>query len=156
MSAARVISLIIVNTLAWLLFHVGWVWLGNKVPRAFFARPRAFLRVYGFERSGFFYERILFVKRWKELLPDAAGWMAGGFEKKRLRGRDPDYLRDFLHETRRAELVHWLVFCSAALFYFWNPAWVVKWMFLYSSLANLPCIIVQRYNRARFERLLEI
>lgn len=155
MTALQIATLIVANILAWLVIHIGCAWIGNRIPLDKFDRLSRLFRTHPFERSGAFYERGLRVKAWKELLPDAADWMQGGFHKKRLKGRDPEYLRDFMRETRRAELVHWIAFWAAGLFYFWNPAWVVKWMFLYSAIANLPCIIVQRYNRGRFERIME-
>ena len=155
MSGAEIALLIVVNTAAWLTIHIACAWLGSSIPLSRFHASGPLLRIRPWESDGQIYQRALRVKIWKELLPDGAKWIQGGFEKKRLASRDPDYLRDFLRETRRAELIHWVVFWSAALFYFWNPAWVVKWMFLYSAIVNLPCIIAQRYNRGRFERVME-
>jgi hypothetical protein len=35
------------------------------------------------------------------------------------------------------------------------PWWLATAMFGYAVLANVPCILVQRYNRGRLERMLE-
>jgi glycosyl-4,4'-diaponeurosporenoate acyltransferase len=39
-------------------------------------------------------------------------------------------------------------------FVVWNPWWVEIAMVVYALAANLPCLLVQRYNRARLARLL--
>ena len=45
-------------------------------------------------------------------------------------------------ETRRGELCHWAAIASAPVFVLWNPWW------------GDTIILAQRYNRARFRRLL--
>ena len=39
-------------------------------------------------------------------------------------------------------------------FFLWNPCWADLVMVAYALAANLPCILAQRYNRSRFQRLL--
>ena len=70
--------------------------------------------------------------------------------------RSPEYCRLFIKETCRAELFHWLVFALAPLFYLWNEWRVATLMIPYALLANVPCIIAQRYNRPRLTRMLRI
>jgi glycosyl-4,4'-diaponeurosporenoate acyltransferase len=57
-------------------------------------------------------------------------------------------------ETCRGEAVHWIVLFCSGLFFLWNPQWLAWCMVVYAILANLPCIIVQRYNRLRMARVL--
>jgi glycosyl-4,4'-diaponeurosporenoate acyltransferase len=106
------------------------------------------------ENGGRFYERSFAIKRWKDRLPDAASWFAGGFAKGTLSARDPEYLARFLRETRRGELCHWVAIGCAPAFFIWNPWWGELVIIAYALAANLPCILVQRYNRARFLKLL--
>jgi glycosyl-4,4'-diaponeurosporenoate acyltransferase len=73
------------------------------------------------ERGGAFYE-FLGVKRWKDRLPDAGPWFAGGFAKRDLSSRGRDYLRRFLVETCRGELAHWLAMSAAPFFFSVEPA----------------------------------
>jgi len=40
------------------------------------------------------------------------------------------------------------------VFYLWNPPWACVVMTLYGFAANLPCILVQRANRIKIERIL--
>jgi glycosyl-4,4'-diaponeurosporenoate acyltransferase len=86
-------------------------------------------------------------------LPDGAALFKEGFEKKRLKETNMEYLNWFMRETCRAELTHWIVFLFGPLFFIWNLWWVGIVMILYASLANMPCIITQRYNRIRLRRI---
>ena len=46
------------------------------------------------------------------------------------------------------------VFAAARLFYLWNTPPIGLIMIAYGAAANVPCIIVQRYNRNRIRRVL--
>jgi len=142
--------IIVLNVVGWPVIQFGLAWLFTRMPVAWFHphEPPAW------ERHGRFYERLLAIKRWKDKLPDAARWFGGGFAKGTLRATDPDHLRRFLRETWRGELCHWVALGFAPLFFLWNPGWADVVMVAYALLANLPCIFVQRYNRARFHRVL--
>jgi glycosyl-4,4'-diaponeurosporenoate acyltransferase len=95
-----------------------------------------------------------FLRKWKRLLPDGASWFAGGFRKRSLASRDPAYLRRFIAETRRGESCHWVALGLCAIPFLWNPWWGCVVIAIYAVAANLPCILLQRINRARLLRLL--
>ena len=137
---------IALNVLGWLAIQTGMAWLFTKLPARFF-KARAVPKS---ERN--FYRRVLFVKKWKRLLPDAARMFAGGFAKGTLNQRDAAYLRQFARETRRGELCHWAALAFAPLFFVWNPLWAGFVNLAYALLANAPCIIALRFNRARLGR----
>ena len=61
----------------------------------------------------------------------------------------------YLVETRRGELAHWAIMAAAPLFLLWNPWTIWLLMVAYAVVANLPCIVIQRYNRARLLRILK-
>jgi glycosyl-4,4'-diaponeurosporenoate acyltransferase len=63
-------------------------------------------------------------------------------------------LRRFVLETRRGETCHWLAILFTPLFLLWNPWWGFAVNLAYALLANVPCIVAQRYNRARLLALL--
>ena len=86
-------------------------------------------------------------------MPDAARWFRGGFAKGKLTSRDPAYWERFIRETWRGELCHWSALACAPLFFLWNPWWGDLVIVAYALAANLPCILAQRYNRARLQRL---
>ncbi|MBT7958723.1 MAG: hypothetical protein HN759_05250 [Akkermansiaceae bacterium] len=99
------------------------------------------------------YEKIFLIRNWKHLLPDAAPWM-NGFPKGSLESTDPDYLREFILETRRGELAHWLQWILISAFIIWNPYPANLVILFYAAFANLPCILNLRYTRLRLIRLL--
>ncbi len=154
MTAGAILLLVAVNILAWLAVHLSVPWLFTRMPAALF-RPGGWLfRPRGWEKDGETYQRLFRVRAWKDRLPDGAALFRGGFRKKSLRRRDPGYLERFRVETCRGEAVHWAVFAAAGLFFVWNPPGAGLAMIAYGAAANLPCVIVQRYNRLRLERLI--
>lgn len=139
---------IALNALGLPALQLGWALAFTKMPAAWFDPPPP-----GKDRSAA-YERLLAIKRWKDRLPDGASWFEGGFAKAELRRRDPRHLREFLRETWRGELCHWNVLAFIPLFFLWNPWWGDLVIGVYALAANLPCILVQRYNRQRLQRVL--
>jgi glycosyl-4,4'-diaponeurosporenoate acyltransferase len=67
---------------------------------------------------------------------------------------NPEYLSKFIIETGRAEIVHWIVILFSPVFFIWNYPWAGWVMIIYAIIANLPCILAQRYNRIRFKRMI--
>ena len=141
------------NVLGWPVIQLGIARVCLALPAERFAEGGWLYRVRGWEREGRVYEDWLAVRRWKRMLPDGASWF-GGFAKKKLTGHSAAYLRTFVAETRRAEFAHWCMLFCFPIFFLWNPPWACGVMFAYAVLANLPMIIVQRYNRAVLERVL--
>ena len=141
------------NVLAWLVIQFGLAWAMTRHPAARFNPRCRWARVAPWETRA--YEKGLAIRRWKDRVPDAAGWFKGGFAKADLRAGTPDFLERFLRETWRGELTHWLALLALPVFTLWNPGWGVAVNAAYAVAANLPCILIQRYNRARFLRVLE-
>ena len=148
-------GIVLLNIAAWLAIQLGLAWGltfidGNRL------NPRGQLAtLWRWECSGRFYEKYLAIKHWKDWLPDGASWFKGGFAKAKLRAHTPEFLEQFFRETWRGELTHWLALLAVPLFAIWNPPWAVGANALYALAANLPCIVVQRYNRSRFLRVVE-
>jgi len=143
--------IVVLNVIGWIVIQMGLAWAFTKMPVRWFNPAKAF----GFESGGRFYERVFAIKKWKDKLPDAAQWFGGGFAKANLSSANPEYVRRFIRETWRGELCHWFAIVCAPLFFLWNPWWGDVVIVMYAVLANLPCILAQRYNRARLQRLLE-
>ena len=148
-----VLWLVVADILAWLVIHLGMAWLGTRLPGSFFFPHSWLFRPHPWEGKGKIYETLFRIKTWKKWLPDGAVLFAGGFPKARLLNRDREYVELFIRETCRGEAVHWGVMLAAPLFFLWNPAYVGLIMIVYAVLANLPCILAQRYNRIRMARL---
>lgn len=128
-------------------------WSAHRLPPAALSRERWLTRIRPWERDGRTWER-LGVRRWKDRLPEAGDLFVGGMSKRSLPGRSPDDLARFAAETRRAELVHWTIPLVLPLFALFNPPVLLAAMGAYAVLANVPCIVVQRFNRARILRVL--
>lgn len=147
---------ILLASLLWAMIQTAAALICLRLPDRFFAPDQWLFRSRSWEQGGRLYEMGFQVKRWKHHLPDGAkAWKKRGFAKKTLESATPDYLERFLVESARGELTHWLALAPFWVFGFFTPAYVVAIMLIYAILINLPCIIVQRYNRPRIQRLLQ-
>ncbi len=141
---------VLLNVAGWPVLQFGLAWLFTRMPETWFNPPCPG----AWEQGGRLYERAFGIRGWKDRLPDAALWFGIGFAKAKLTRLDPAYLRRFIRETWRGELCHWSALACAPLFFLWNPWWADLVMVTYALVANLPCILAQRYNRLRFQRVL--
>ncbi|MGD9874078.1 MAG: glycosyl-4,4'-diaponeurosporenoate acyltransferase [Kiritimatiellia bacterium] len=143
------LRLALTNVAGCLTVQMGIAWGITQLPARLF-RPEAWLyRKRGWELNGRLYERFFLIRKWKPLLPDGAALFKGGFPKKSLRDRSPEYFLRFEQETCRGELAHWLQMACAPLFFLWNPPWAGWSIIIYFLLVNFPCVLAQRYNRFR-------
>jgi glycosyl-4,4'-diaponeurosporenoate acyltransferase len=149
-------AVVAVDVAAWAAVGFAAGYTAHRLPLQRLERDGRLTRLRAFERDGRWYERRLGIKSWKGRLPEAGDFFAGGFSKRRLAGARPDDLRRFVAETRRAELTHWWVLAAGPVFFLWNPWWLAVVMVGYAAAANVPCLVVQRYNRARLLRLLAV
>jgi glycosyl-4,4'-diaponeurosporenoate acyltransferase len=140
------------NVLGWPVIHIAVSAWATRWPAARFDPAAPLYRERAWERGGALYERLFRIRAWKRRLPDAGALFPGGFRKSTLAGRDAAYLDRFARETCRGELVHWITLAFAPLFFAWNPPWAMAVMAAYGVLANVPCILAQRYNRIRMAR----
>ena len=139
-------STALIDAVVWTALSVTFGYAGHRLPTHLLRQENVVTRIRPFEDGGRTWQRYLAVRRWKDALPEAGAFF-GGVSKKHIRGRaDIDPL---LCETRRAELVHWSLLAASPLFALWNPLWLTVAMIGFACIANVPCIIVQRFNRAR-------
>ncbi|MDM5318039.1 glycosyl-4,4'-diaponeurosporenoate acyltransferase [Fictibacillus sp. b24] len=146
---------IVINIFAWLVLHLSVAYIIHKIPFSYLTIERKWDSPFKWERNGQKYE-TLGIRKWKTILPDGGDFYRGGFAKKTLEKDSAEYLSQFLAETRRAELTHWLSMPPALLFFLWNPVWIGNIMIVYAILFNLPFIFIQRYNRFRLIRILTL
>ena len=144
---------ILLDVAVWLIIHIGVSYLIIHVPLGSFDAGFWLYKQRKWERDGKMYARIFRLKKWKNRLPDGAALFKKGFPKKHLNEPDAAYLSNFIRETCRAETAHWIMFFLSPVFFIWNPRYVGIVMIMYALLANLPCIIIQRYNRIRLRRV---
>lgn len=143
------------GALAWPVLSIAIGYGCHRIPVERLRRDRFVLRLAAWEKAGRVYETRLRIKRWKDRLPEAGGFFAGGASKRALGDRSNESLERFAAETRRAEIVHWCLLAAWPLFLLWSGPLIGAAMALYAVAANVPCLLVQRYNRARIERVLK-
>ena len=146
-------TVLTLNILGWPIIQLGFAWLFLRLPAEVFQFNFLF-PAFTFELP--FYERFFLIRRWKDTLPDGAAWFRGGFAKRRLERRDASYFRRFILESRRSECAHWAMFLAGGVFILWNPLWAIVVMLVYALLANIPCILAQRYNRLRLRAIYQL
>lgn len=148
------IWIIIIDIVLWAAIHM-IVAFGATQMKADRFNPDSWLyRQKKWEKNEHLYTRIFRIKQWKEFLPDGAAWFSGGFAKKNLQEKSSDYFQVFIKETCRGEFTHWIVLGFSPIFFLWNYTWAGFIIIGYAIIANVPCIIAQRYNRIRFQRIL--
>ena len=126
-----------------------------NIPDTIFSSGSFFFRTHRFEQDGRIYHTIFRVSKWKLLLPDRSiASKRQRYKKKHIESFSEINLTKFLLESARAELTHWLAILPFWLFGLFVPSKVIWYMLTYALLVNLPCIIAQRYNRPRVQRLL--
>ena len=101
------------------------------------------------ENGGNIYQKLFKVKYWKDYIPSVSA-----FDKKNLsRDLNIEYINQYLLETVRAELCHDLIILFSIIFIIIAPSTTHAKIILWTIIANIPCIIIQRYNRPRFEKI---
>jgi glycosyl-4,4'-diaponeurosporenoate acyltransferase len=143
---------VLIDVLAWGAIHLGTGYAAHRLPLRLLERDRGPLRLTNSERSLHPFHRLR-IRRWKDRLPEAGAFFAGGLTKRRLPSPAEGGLARFAAETRRGEWAHWWALAASPLFALWNPPAASLVLVLYAVASNGPCILVQRYNRCRISRV---
>ena len=139
----------------WALTPLLFGWISLLLPEHWFTPERSLWQARRWEQGGRFYERVFHIKSWKYLLPDGgAFFQKRGYKKRNLTDYSEENLRRFLIESARGELMHWFAISPFWVFGFFASDYVVWIMLIYALAFNLPCILVQRYNRPRVYAML--
>ena len=149
-----VLWIIIIDFVLWFIIHMSIAYLATILPDKYINVDSNWFQEKSWENGGLFYEEYFQIKKWKELLPDGSALFKKGFRKKRMTSVNEEYLNKFILEVSRAEMAHWIVILFSPVFFIWNYWWAGLFMIVYAFIANLPCILAQRYNRIRFRRIL--
>jgi glycosyl-4,4'-diaponeurosporenoate acyltransferase len=144
------IKVVLVDAAVWAGWGVAVSVVAARVPAEWLGADVGPLRLRPWERGA--WER-LGIRRWKDAVPEA-GAVFGGRSKRSLGGHGRADLEAFAAETRRGEIVHWVVPAAVVAFPLWNPWPLTAVMVAYAAAANVPCLLIQRYNRARIRAIL--
>lgn len=145
---------VVFGSLMWAVLGTATGYVMHRMSVSRFDHDNFLTRLRPCEVDGRIYERRFAIRRWKRWLPEGGDTFEGGFNKKHLRGRDSAHLKRFVAETRRAEMTHWITMAYGPLFWLWSAWWLGGVMVVFGVLANVPCLVAQRYNRARLLRVL--
>ncbi|MCX8028415.1 MAG: hypothetical protein N2712_00265 [Brevinematales bacterium] len=149
------VFMIIVNSVFWISVHFFSGYLVHFIPKSFYTGNNPLFKERFWEFNGKLYEKVFLIKLWKDRLPEAGELLSiNPFNKKKFLSRDKEYISRFITETCRAELSHLLPFLFLPISFVWNnfiEAMVV--MVLYCVVANIPFVMIQRYNRIRLSKL---
>lgn len=146
--------ILILNLILVPVIHLGVSWIFTRIDGHRFDPSSPLFRERSWEYDGTVYQRIFRVRAWKARIPDAAPWF-DGFAKGHLSGKSPEYLRAFVVETCRGEAAHLVQIACLLSTLLWNPwPWAAGLMIFYALASNLPCVILQRFTRARLRRVL--
>ena len=99
-----------------------------------------------------FYEKVFKIKIWKDRIPQYVS--KGGFSKRKIKSLDLNYLNRFVCETYRAETDHFMCCLIMPFLFFLNSLKSSIFLSILIMLGNIPCILIQRYNRCRLRRLI--
>lgn len=154
MAVISIIVLVLINIITWGILHFALSYLCFIIPVKCFYKDRFIFRVSEWEQKSEVWDRWLQVRKWKDHIIDGSVIAKQSFDKRKLKGAHIETLKHFSAETKRAELTHWLLILPAPLFFLWNPVWAGWVNIVYALAANIPFIIVQRYNRGRLQRII--
>jgi len=149
------IWLVLLNAAAWVAVQLGVAYLCCRIPIERLDHRRWLFRTREWEQGGAVYQALLRIRKWKSLLPSGGRALGAGFSLAHVESRERGYLQRWAAESCRAELTHWLAMAPTALFVLWNPPVGLVANVVYAIAANVPCILVQRYNRPRVLAILE-
>ena len=145
-------SVVTLDAAAWTSWSVAVSYRGARWSAEAVGADSAVTRLRRWELGGRCYTRVG-VRRWRAAVPDA-GRLFGGRPRRLLRRLDPADWEALAAETRRAERVHWRILAALPVILLWNRGVLVPAMVGYAAAANIPCLALQRYNRARVAALL--
>ena len=145
---------IFANASIWVSWSILVGYAANFLPEKYFEKDTLITRLRKFETQVWF-QKYLKVHISKKYLPEKGVIFGKGTSKKSLPLAKPAALKRLLIETRRAEYVHWIVVFAWVFTLWFNPPWAVWTVATLLIFGNLPCILVQRYNRLRLLRILK-
>ncbi len=144
------LKLIFINSLIWSVWSFVVGFLFHKARYSIFSNERSWVNT----RTSVRIQKYFLIRSWKDKVPEAGSFFKGGKSKKTLQGKDIQSIEAFVIETRRAEYVHYLIVLITPIFFLFNPIFLSLIMVVYAIFGNIPCILIQRYNRSRCLKVL--
>lgn len=146
----------IINVICWIIFHLGIGYSCSKIAIDKILLNSWLYKTFAWENNGTIYQNIFRVRSWKRFIPQGSAIYPGAFSLQHLKSIDPAYLDRWLRESIRAEYCHWMMILPGFAFFLWNDVAGGVWVMVYALVTNIVPIILQRYNRPRIRRLIEM
>jgi glycosyl-4,4'-diaponeurosporenoate acyltransferase len=150
-----VFKFLFLNIGTWILLFYFVCFSASKLKDSFLAKDYIFTKLLSFEKDGSWFRKYLKIDKWKDRVPELGGVFGDGFQKRSIDLGTKDQLQLFIRETRRAELAHWVMTSGWIITIAFNPLWAIVFNLIFAHIVNFPCLIIQRYNRARLIKVLE-
>jgi len=147
------LKFLLLNISTWVIWFFVIGYLVNLIPAHRLANDTFWTRLNDFEKDGKWYRKYLKINKWKDYLPELGGVFKQGFAKRNIDQSNQKQIQDFIVATRRAEIAHWLMTAGWIITIAFNPWWAIILNIIFAHLVNFPCLIVQRYNRARLLKI---
>lgn len=128
---------------------------GRILPKKIFKHDSILFCSFRFEKGGHIYD-ALHIRKWKDGFPDMSVLLPALIPSKKLpKVLTTAQIESMIQETCVAEWIHELLcLFGFGCVFLWKGigGWLVSTLY---ALGNLPYIIIQRYNRPKFVRLLK-
>lgn len=151
----QILKYLLLNIGTWILWFYIVGFVASKLKDNFLSRDYIFTKLVSFEKDGSWFRKYLKIDKWKDRVPELGGVFGDGFQKRSIALGTKNQLELFIRETRRAELAHWVMTAGWIITIAFNPLWAIVFNLIFAHIVNFPCLIIQRYNRARLIKVLE-
>ncbi len=148
------IKYLLLNLGTWIFWFYFIGYVASVLPEKFLAKDYVFTRILFFEKNPNWFKKYLRINKWKDKMPELGGFFKEGFQKRSVANGEIAQLKQFIKETRRAEIAHWLMTAGWIFTIFFNPPWAIMFNIIFAHIVNFPCLIIQRYNRVRLIKVL--
>lgn len=149
----KLLFLFILNAILWFTAHMYVSKLFLRINNTQYIDGPLKLKSFLFEDKGTVYQKLFKVKSWKDKVPEGSQFFTNTYNKRELKDNSPETIDAFLVEVNRAEITHWGILFTLPIVLLFNPKWTYMIHTIYALATNIPFIIIQRYNRPRFEAI---
>lgn len=153
MRSLKLLFLFTINAILWFCAHMYVSKLFLYISDQHYKDGALKLKSFNYEERGTIYQKLFKVKLWKDKVPEGSQFFTNTYNKRELKDNSPETIDAFLVEVNRAEITHWGILFTLPIVLLLNPRWTYKVHTIYALAANLPFIVIQRYNRPRFEAI---
>lgn len=150
------LKFLLLNLGTWIFWFYFIGYVASILPEKFLKQDFFFTHILFFEENPNWFKRYLLINKWKDKMPELGGFFKKGFQKRSVANGEIAQLELFIKETRRAEIAHWLMTAGWILTTLFNPMWAVIFNIIFAHVVNFPCLIIQRYNRVRLIKVLNM